>query len=263
MKIAFFGASSLGFTCCQALLDAGHEIVAIFTIPKEFNISYSPGKPVNNVLHKDFNVLGKQFDIPVFEVNQNIKDYIETIEILKPDFILAIGWYYMIPKNILCIANKGAAGIHASLLPKGRGNAPLVWSLINGEPKSGITFFYFADGVDNGDIIGQREILIDENETIKTLLDKVEIESKSLLLEFIPLIAENKVEAYAQDNNEATYYPKRSPEDGLIDWKKSSKDIDRFIRAQTKPYPGAFTIIENKKVIIWDATIIDLKDESL
>ena len=263
MKIAFFGASSMGYTCCQALLDAGHEIVAIFTIPKEFNISYSPGKPVNNVLHKDFNVLGSQYDIPVFEVNQNIKDFTESLEILKPDFILAIGWYYMIPKKILNIAWKGAAGIHASLLPKGRGNAPLVWALINGEQQTGITFFYFADGVDNGDIIGQRKILINENETIKTLLEKVETESKSLLLEFMPLIAENKVKARVQDDSAATYYPKRSPEDGFIDWKKSSKEIDRFIRAQTKPYPGAFTIIENKKIIIWDATIIDLKYENL
>lgn len=258
MKIAFFGASSLGYTCCKELLDAGHEIVAIFTIPKEFNISYSPGKPVNNVLYRDFNIIGDQYKIPVFEVNQNIKDYIENLEILKPDFILAVGWYYMIPKKILNIACKGAAGIHASLLPKGRGNAPLVWALINGEPVTGITFFYFSDGVDDGDIIGQREILINEDESIKTLLDKVETESKSLLLECIPLIAENKVKAWVQDESAATYYPKRTPDDGLIDWNMSSEEISRFIRAQTKPYPGAFTIIENKKVIIWDATINEI-----
>lgn len=258
MKIAFFGASSLGYTCCKELLDAGHEIVVIFTIPKEFNISYSPGKPVNNVLYRDFNILGDQYKIPVFEVNQNIKDYIENLEILKPDFILAVGWYYMIPKKILNIACKGAAGIHASLLPKGRGNAPLVWALINGESVTGITFFYFSDGVDDGDIIGQREILINEDETIKTLLDKVETESKSLLLECIPLIAENKVKAWVQDDSAASYYPKRTPDDGLIDWNMSSEEISRFIRAQTKPYPGAFTIIENKKVIIWDATINEI-----
>lgn len=263
MKIAFFGASSLGYSCCQALLDAGYEIVAIFTMPKEFNISYSPGKPVNNVLHIDFNILADQYGIPIFEVNQNIKDYLEEIEFLSPDFILAIGWYYMIPKKILSIASKGAAGIHASLLPKGRGNAPLVWALINGEKITGISFFYFADGVDNGDIIGQREIVIDENETIKTLLEKVEIESRFLLLEFIPLIVNDKIRAKAQDDSLATYYPKRSPEDGLINWNLSSTEISRFIRAQTKPYPGAYTIIDKKKVIIWDATIIDLNDENL
>jgi methionyl-tRNA formyltransferase len=258
MKIVFFGASSLGYSCCKALLDAGHEIVAIFTIPKEFNISYSPEKPVNNVLYRDFNIIGDQYKIPVFEVNQNIKDYIENLEILKPDFILAVGWYYMIPKKILNIAGKGAAGIHASLLPKGRGNAPLVWAIINGESVTGITFFYFSDGVDDGNIIGQREILINEDETIKTLLDKVETESKSILLEYIPLIAENKVKVWVQDESAATYYPKRTPDDGLIDWNMSSEEISRFIRAQTKPYPGAFTIIENKKIIIWDATINEI-----
>jgi methionyl-tRNA formyltransferase len=218
---------------------------------------------VNNVLYVDFKILGDKFNIPVFEINQNIKDYFEKLEEIDPEFLLVIGWYYMIPQKIINLAKKGAAGIHASLLPKGRGNAPLVWALINGDSVTGITFFYFSDGVDNGNIIGQREILIDENENIKTLLEKVEIESKSLLLEYIPLISEDRVIPLVQDETAASYYPKRSPDDGLINWKLTSDEISRFIRAQTKPYPGAFTIIENKKIIIWDATIVDLNDEDL
>jgi methionyl-tRNA formyltransferase len=258
MKIIFFGASSLGYSCCYELLKAGHEIVALFTIPKEFNISYSPDKPVSNVLYRDFNQLGIQFNIPVYEVNQNIKDYITIVEEIQPDFILAIGWYYMLPNKIIKSANKGAAGIHASLLPKGRGNAPLVWSLINGDTKTGVSFFYFSDGVDNGDIIEQIEIEINEDETIKSLLDKVEIASIEILLKSIPLIEKNLVTPIPQDHSLATIYPKRSPEDGLIDWNKSAKEITRFIRAQTKPYPGAFTYINDKKVVLWDATIEDL-----
>lgn len=263
MKIVFFGASTLGYSCCEVLLEGGYEIAAIFTIPREFNISYSPGRPVNNVLYIDFKPLGDKFKIPVFEINQNIKDYVEKLEEIEPDFLLAIGWYYMIPQRIINLAKKGAAGIHASLLPKGRGNAPLVWALINGDRVTGITFFYFSDGVDNGPIIGQREILIDENETIKTLLEKVELESKSLLLEYIPLISAGTIIPVIQNEAAASYYPKRSPDDGLINWKLTSDEISRFIRAQTRPYPGAFTIIEDKKIIIWDATIIDLNEEHL
>lgn len=263
MKIIFFGASRLGYSCCEAIIRAGHDVVAIFTIPQEFNISYSPDKPVRNVLYVDFHQLGDQYGIPVYEVNQNIKSYSSVIRELQPEFILAIGWYYMIPNSLLSVAAKGSAGIHASLLPKGRGNAPLVWSLINGDTKTGITFFYFSDGVDNGDIIAQKEISIAEDETIKTLLEKVEISSIALLLEALPKIENDTIVPTQQNHKEATYYPKRSPEDGLINWDDSPEQIMRFIRAQTKPYPGAFTIIDNKKIIIWDATINNIEDESM
>lgn len=263
MKIAFFGASSLGYSCCEAILEAGYEVSIIFTIPKEFKISYSPNKPVSNVLYKDFSVLGTKYNIPVYEINQNIREYIDTFKSYQPDFILAIGWYYMIPQKFIDIVPKGAAGIHASMLPKGRGNAPLVWALINGESETGITFFFFSEGVDNGEIIGQKKILINDNETIATLLEKVEKKSISLLLESMPRISDGSVKTIKQDENYATYYRKRAPEDGIIDWSKNSEQIDRFIRAQTRPYPGAYTIIQNKKIIIWDATIIDLDQEEI
>ena len=263
MKIIFFGASKLGYSCCEALIKAGYSVVAIFTIPEEFKISYSPDKPVRNFLHANFYQLGEKYNIPVFEVNQNIKSYTDLIKNIQPDFILAIGWYYMIPNTIISYANKGAAGIQASLLPKGRGNSPLVWSLINGDKNTGITFFYFSDGIDNGDIIAQKEIPIDESETIRTLLDKVELASVDILLENISKIENDLVEKIPQNHDEATYYPKRSPEDGLIIWNQSPEQIMRFIRAQTKPYPGAYTIIENKKVTIWDANINYIENENL
>lgn len=255
MKIIFFGASKLGFKCCEAIINAGHEVVGIFTIPREFNISYSPDKPVINYLFEDFYKIGESFNIPVFEVNQNIKSYYDIIKDLKPDFILAIGWYYIIPKSILLLADKGAAGIHASLLPKGRGNAPLVWALIEGQSETGVSFFFFSEGVDNGDLIAQKVIPIDQEETIKTLLDKVENASIEILLENLPKIKNCSITPISQDHSKATYYPKRSPEDGLINWNDPPEKIMRFIRAQTKPYPGAFTVIGDKKVIIWDATV--------
>lgn len=258
MRTVFFGASALGYKCCESLLLQGSEIVAIFTIPEQFNISYSPEKPVHNVLYKNFHTLGSEFNIPVFEVNQNIKDFIDVIGDLKPDFFLAIGWYYMIPNSILRFAKKGGAGLHASLLPKGRGNAPLVWSIINGEKETGVSLFYFSSGVDDGDIIAQKSVLIDENETIQTLLQKIEIISIEVVLKAIPEIAAGNAPRLKQLHENATYTAKRSPEDGLINWQDKSENIERFIRAQTKPYPGAFTIIEGKKVIIWDATIIDI-----
>jgi len=258
MKIVFFGASELGYNCCEAIIKAGFEVVGIFTIPQEFKISYSPDKPVKNYLHKDFYTLGKEYNIPVFQVNQNIKIFEQTFIDLKPDFLLAIGWYYMIPTSMLQKVPKGAAGIHASLLPKYRGNAPLVWAMINGEKETGISFFYFDKGVDEGDIIAQEKFDISETDTIKEVLVKTQSASIEVLLKNLPLIANGTNSRIPQDHTQATLFPKRSPEDGLIDWNWDAKRIKNFIKAQTKPYPGAFTVIHGKKVIIWDADILDV-----
>lgn len=257
MRIVFFGASDLGYKCCELLLKNNQNVVGIFTIPQKFKISYSKDKPVNNVLFRDFHQLGKLYDIPVIDVEGKMKDYYEQLRELKPDFLLVIGWYYMIPKSLRDLAPKGCAGIHASLLPKYRGGAPLVWAMINGETQTGISFFYFSDGVDDGDLIAQIKFPIKDSDTIKDLLAKTESASLEIVEKFVPMIANNTAPKYAQEG-EPTYMPQRKPEDGLIDWSWDKDQIKRFIRAQTKPYPGAFTIIEGKKVTIWDANIIDI-----
>lgn len=257
MRIIFFGATELGKTCCKSIIDKNlAEVAAIFTIPVEFNISYS-NKPVKNVNFADFHELGNQYNIPVFEVTDKINSYREEIEKFKPDFLLVIGWYYMIPKTIREIAPKGCAGVHASLLPKYRGGAPLVWAIINGEKETGVTFFYFDEGVDSGDIIAQIKFTIDEQDTIKNLLQKTELHTFELIAEFIPKIECGTAPRIKQNKSQATIYKQRSPEDGQIDWSLDIKQIKNFIRAQTKPYPGAFTFINGKKITIWDADVTD------
>jgi methionyl-tRNA formyltransferase len=182
--------------------------------------------------------------------------YTGTVMDIKPDLILAIGWYYMIPDQMMKLAGKGAIGIHGSLLPKYRGNAPFVWAMINGEKETGISLFYFEKGIDEGDIIAQKKIPIGEKETIRDILNKARGSSVEILLEYLPKIADGTAPRIPQDNSQATLFPKRTPDDGLIDWSWDAKRIHDFIRAQTKPYPGAFTYINNKKVIIWDAEIL-------
>ena len=214
---------------------------------------------VKNVLYQDFNGLGTEYNIPVFTINQNIKSYYEEFEQLNPDFVLVIGWYYMLPKSFRDLPKKGMAGIHASLLPKYRGNAPLVWAMINGENKTGVSFFYFDEGVDTGDIIGQKSFKIENSDTIADVLIKTTLASKEVLLEKMPEIESNTVIRQKQDHSKATFFPKRSPKDGEINWSWDNTKINNFIRAQSKPYPGAFTYIEGKKVILWDAEIVEEK----
>ncbi|MEO6254699.1 MAG: methionyl-tRNA formyltransferase [Ferruginibacter sp.] len=258
MKILFFGASELGYDCCECLIENNTEIVGIFTIPQHYSIKFKDEKELivlNNVNFKDFNELGKKYHIPVTTVEGKMTEHLQYIKDLKPDLILVIGWYYMIPESIMSIPPKGAIGIHASLLPKYRGNAPLVWAIINGEKETGISLFYFDKGVDTGDIIAQKKFVINDTDTIKEVLEKTKECSIQILIENIPLLQNNKAPRFVQDHTQATIFPKRTPKDGEIDWAMSPKQIKNFIRAQTKPYPGAFTYINEKKITIWDADV--------
>lgn len=256
MRTVFFGATDLGYQCCESLLEMGENIVGIFTIQQNFTISNSKN-PVNNVLYRDFGKLGERYNIPVVLINGNLKSYYNQLEEMKPDFLLIIGWYYMIPDAFMLLAKNGAAAIHGSLLPKYRGNAPLVWAIINGEKETGISFFYISKGVDEGDIIAQQKIIIEDNDTIKQVLEKTNVASINILKKYMPLISKGIAPRCPQPKGEYEVFAKRTPDDGLIDWSWDITKIKNFIRAQTKPYPGAFTIINGKKIIIWDADIIE------
>jgi methionyl-tRNA formyltransferase len=262
MRIVFFGASALGYRCCERLITMRQEVVGLFTIPRAFNISYSPGVPVENVLHRDFHALGAAHNIPVLSVEGRMADHEQELAALGPDLLVVVGWYYMIPRRMRELAPRGCVGIHASLLPRYRGGAPLVWAMINGEMEAGVTMFHLSDGVDDGDIVGQRRFAIEPRDTIADLLEKAERASLELTEELVPAFAAGTAPRLPQDHGLATHVPQRSPADGRIDWTWDAPRIDRFIRAQTKPYPGAFTDLEGKRVRIWAAEVNALPKET-
>jgi methionyl-tRNA formyltransferase len=262
MSIVFFGSTDLGFACCSAIIEAGIKVDAIFTIPERFTIKYkneSQPKHVSNVLFKDFSFFKGKYGIPVHPVENNITDFKSYLVDLNPDLIVVIGWYFMIPESIRTIPKLGCVAIHASLLPKYRGNAPLVWAMINGEKQTGISLLYLEGGIDEGDIVAQQAFTIAADDTILEVLEKAKNASVEIVKEHIPKILDGSAKRKVQNHSDATYFPKRSPEDGEIDWNWDVDKINRFIRAQTHPYPGAFTIIEGKKVILWKADIQNLK----
>jgi len=259
MKIVFFGCTKFSEELLTHLLKNKVDVKAIFSIPEYFNISYSK-KKVKNSNFFDLKPIAQKSKIPFYEIDsvegKKTKDYYDVIKNIKPDVILVLGWYYMVPKSIRLIPKYGAWGIHASLLPDYAGGAPLVWAIINGEKKTGVTLFRMESGVDDGDIISQTEFLIEDNDTIKEVYEKATKSSKKILNNV--LTSDSEPEFIKQDKSKIKIYPQRSPEDGLIDWDWDSLRIKNFIRAQSKPYPGAFTIINNKKVIIYDAKIENL-----
>ncbi|MCB0429406.1 MAG: methionyl-tRNA formyltransferase [Flavobacteriales bacterium] len=255
MKILFVGSNKIGHACCEALIRTGVEVAAVLTMQQKFDISYAKEKGVTNVLHADFHVFENQYGIPVHGTNGRLQEYMELLNNIHFDLMVVIGWYHMIPAKVRNLASKGCVGIHASLLPKYRGGAPLVWAVINGERESGVTLFHMEDGVDDGDVVGQEAFEIGADEYIRDVLAKAEQASVRLVEKYVPRILAGDAPRIPQDPAAATVYPQRKPEDGQIDWSWDAEKIFNFIRAQSKPYPGAFTFVEGKKVTIWQADV--------
>ena len=262
MKIVFFGVTKYSYELLEALLQNDYDVSVIFTTPEEFEISYAE-KPVKIYNYANLKEFGEKFAVPVIEVNGNINSYYNDFKKYSPDVILVLGWYYMMPRAIREIPPMGCIGIHSSLLPMYAGGAPLVWAIIKGENETGITLFHLEEGVDTGDIIAQERFSIEYNDDISTVYRKATASSKKILLEYLPKIANGTAPRKHQDLSQRTVYPQRSPKDGEIDWTKSAEEIRDFIRAQTKPYPGAFTYIGNKKVTVWKAEVVERYNDNI
>ena len=258
MNIIFFGATKFSEGVLTHLIENDITPKCLFTIPKEFSISYSESK-VKNYNYSELEIIANKKNIPCYYVESSdsgkkTNDYYDIINKIKPDVILIMGWYYMVPKKIRELAKYGAWGIHASMLPDYAGGAPLVWAIINGETETGVTLFRLDDGIDDGDIIKQEKIIIEENDTIKEVYEKVTISSKHSLLQALKNI--NTITFKPQNKTKIKVYPQRKPSDGELDLTKPAKDLYNFIRAQSSPYPGAFIkTSDGKKLIIEKARI--------
>lgn len=256
MKIILLSSTNFGRQCLvEGIIPLAQvEMSGIMTTPNRIEFAKS-NRPMQIYNHACFDELANELDSELIVLNQapRAKDYLSAIERLQPDIMLVLGWYYLIPSSVLTAPPLGTVAIHASLLPRYRGMAPINWAIINGETQSGVTLFYLSKGVDDGDIIGQRSYPIADDDDCATVYDKATTRSISLLKQYLPLLAAGKAPRIKQDHTLATKYPRRTPEDGRINWTLSTKRVYDSIRAQTRPYPGAFTILENQKVIIWKA----------
>jgi len=257
VRIVFIGASELGWECCRVLFERGQNIVGILSAPREFRISWSPSG-VTNVRHRSFDDLAAAHDVPLRLMTTKMRDSAEWIAGLHPDLLVVAGWYHLIPKSMLANVPLGAVGLHNSLLPRYRGGAPLVWSIINGESETGVTLFYLADGVDDGDIVGQQAFPIAFEDTIADVVRKAIDAAVDVVARHVPEIALGAAPRIPQDHATATTFPQRGPEDGLLDWNaKSARQAYDWVRAQTRPYPGAFTWRGSEKLTIWRASLLD------
>lgn len=240
-KVFFLGSKQLGLISVKTLY---------FSAPNKLSgiITFDDSKDERSVLG-DFKQFSYKKKIPIYILKKPSK-LLGLIEKEKPDLIIVVGWYWIINERLLDKVPDGIIGIHASLLPKYRGFAPLVWAIINGEKRTGISLFYFDCGIDSGDIIAQKEIEISENNNIKEILEKAKKAIVNILKNNYPKLLNNEAPRTKQNHENATYCSQRKPEDGRINWNFTNKKIHDFIRAQAPPYPGAFSYIKDKKIII-------------
>jgi methionyl-tRNA formyltransferase len=179
---------------------------------------------------------------------EKVASYLEGLPAI--DVLFSINYLFLIDRKLLDIPRLYALNIHGSLLPKYRGRTPHVWAIIQGETKTGITVHKIDEGTDTGDILLQEEVEIDPENTGAEVLEKFHHRYPVLILRALNLVKSGNEVFRPQDNSKATYFGKRVPEDGLIDWNWEGERIRNWIRAQAHPYPGAFTYIEKKKFII-------------
>jgi UDP-4-amino-4-deoxy-L-arabinose formyltransferase/UDP-glucuronic acid dehydrogenase (UDP-4-keto-hexauronic acid decarboxylating) len=176
------------------------------------------------------------------------------------DLLCVLGWERLIPEAALRTLGKFACGMHGSAfgLPRGRGRSPMNWSIITGQTRFVTSLFRYTPGMDDGDIIGSREFEINAHDTIETLHQKNRIAMLQVLTQCLPKIAAGEIVLTPQPEGAPTYYPKRIPEDGLIDWTASTRAIHRLIRAVAPPYPGAFARLDGRRLDILAAQPFDV-----
>lgn len=241
-EVVFCGFGELGRNSLEKLIESKYPVKFILTHKELREMSVDTYAINNNI----------PFSYDDARKNDNI--IYDTIMKIQPYYLVSVNYHYIIPKNIFDIP-KYAINIHGSLLPKYRGRTPHVWSIINGEKISGITSHIIEETVDAGDIIEQREVTIDENDTGYSLLKKYDSIYPSLLIDSLTSL-ENGLPLMKQNRDEASFYGKRTPDMGYIDFHRSSKDVINFIRAQANPYPGAYSyLLDGSKIIIHKALV--------
>jgi len=256
MRIVFIGAGEIGVPTLQARLPSSeHQLTGVVT---------QPDKPVGRAQRIEPTPIKRALvgsNVPILQPAR-IKDRqaIEEIRALQPDAIVVIAYGQILPREVLEIPRIACLNLHASLLPRWRGAAPIQAAIAAGDPETGITVMYMAEGLDTGDILLQRRIDILPTDTGGSLHDRLAQIAPETLLEALQMLAKGNAPRIPQDNALATYAPKLTRDDGKIDWSEPAEIIERKIRA-FNPWPGAFTEIAApslRKLKIFSATIVDL-----
>lgn len=254
MRVVFMGTPDFAVSVLQALID-NYDVVGVVSQPdkrvgRHQELKFTPVKE-----------LALKYNIPVFQPVKIKEDY-EDILGLNPDIIVTCAYGQIIPKAILDFPRLGCINVHASLLPKLRGGAPIHKAIIDGYKTTGITIMYMDCKMDSGDIISQEEIPILDDDNLEKLHDKLSEIGAKLLIETLPSIIDGTNERIKQNLDEVTYAYNIKREEEHIDFSKSSRDVFNLIRGLS-PVPSANAILDSKEMKIYDSYILDKEYEGV
>ena len=252
MKIVMIGAVEEGWIVFNEVLkhsEYNNDVTAIITIDEEDTSKISG--------FRSFDGLAATYNKPFYKIKHiRTPEAYELIISLEPDLIMVMGWSQLVGDDVLSLPKYGCIGLHTTLLPRHRGRAPVPWAIIKNLGKSGNTLFYFTPGVDNGDIIAQKHFYITLDDTAQTVCDKATQAGVDLVMENLPRIKNGTAPRIKQDESISDHWPKRRPKDGLINWENRALEVHNLIRAVTHPYPGAFTFLNGKKILVWESHLL-------
>ncbi|MEA3493472.1 MAG: formyltransferase family protein [Candidatus Margulisiibacteriota bacterium] len=251
MKIIWLSANKLGYELLkEALKIEDVEIAAVITLSEKAKTVMYDG-----VKNKKWKELG----IKTFEIEQ-INQEKDLIKSLDPDLIIMCGWRQLIDKAILNVPTQGVIGFHPTLLPYGRGPAPIINTIQKGRKKSGLTMFYLSEGLDDGDIIGQEEYRIKKSDHTPDVYKYLIKNGKKLVKQYLPLVIKGKAPRIPQNHEQAILFDKPSLKNNEIDLENEDLEaIYNKIRSLSKPYRGAYIKKGNKKLVIWKAELQDIE----
>jgi len=255
MRIVFIGTGEIGVPTLRALLNSEHEVLAVVT---------QPDKPIGREQRIEPPPIKKAIaktSIPILQPAR-IKDQqaTEQIRSLTPDVIVVVAYGQILPRDVLEIPRFACLNLHASLLPRWRGAAPIQAAIAAGDCETGIAVMYMDEELDTGDILLQRSVEILPNDNGGSLHDRLAQVAPDALLESLRLVAVGNAPRIAQDNARATYAPKLKREHGQIDWSESAEAIERKIRAYN-PWPGAFMKVDHQNLKVFSASVVDLNGQ--
>ncbi len=249
MKIIFMGTPDFAVGTLEALIDAGHDIVLVVTQPDKpkgrgGKMQYTPVKEV-----------ALAHDIPVYQPKKiREAECVEKLKSYQADVCVVVAFGQILPKEILEMTPYGCINVHASLLPKYRGAAPIQWAVIDGEEVSGVTTMQMDEGLDTGDMLLKTEVPLDEKETGGSLFDRLSAEGASLCVRTLKAL-EDETATWTPQGDTTTSYAKMLTKDlGNIDWSKSAVSIEQLIRG-LNPWPSAYTDWQGKTMKIWEAEV--------
>ncbi len=254
MKIIFMGTPDFAASALEKIVEAGHEITLVVTQPDK------PKGRSGELQVSDVKACALKHGFPVFQPERiKLPENVAYLKNYEADIYVVAAFGQILSQEILDIPKFGCVNIHASLLPKYRGAAPIQQAIIDGEKTTGVTIMQMAAGMDTGDILLQREIPIDDNETGGGLFDKLSELGAELIVEALPKIERGELTPVMQDEKLATKCGKLSKNMGKIDFNKNAITIRNLVRG-LNPWPSAYTRLDGKMLKIWSADAIDDKN---